>query len=110
MDKSKRKPLEAKGWKVGTVEEFLGLTAEEAAYLEVKLALSRKIRELRREKKLTQVEVAKLLKSSQSRVSKIEAGDATVSLDLLVRSLIALGASTRDLARFTAHLSRSAGS
>lgn len=102
MDKAKSKRLEAKGWKVGTIDEFLGLTAEETAYLEVKLALSRKIRELRREKKLTQVQVAKLLKSSQSRVAKIEAGYATVSLDLLIRSLIALGASRRDLGRFIA--------
>lgn len=102
MDKAKRKRLEAKGWKVGTVEEFLGLTPEEAAYIEIKLALSRKIKELRRQKRLTQVDVARLLRSSQSRVAKMETGDASVSLDLLVRSLIALGATRRDLARFIA--------
>ena len=102
MDAAKRKRLEARGWKVGTVEEFLGLTPEEVAYLEVKLALSRSIRELRQERRLTQAQVARLLKSSQSRVAKIEAGDASVSLDLLVRSAIALGASRLDLARFIA--------
>ena len=102
MEKAKRKRLEARGWKVGTVEEFLGLTAEEAAYIEIKLALSRKIKELRQQKRLTQVDVARLLRSSQSRVAKMETGDASVSLDLLVRSLIALGATRRDLARFIA--------
>ena len=107
MDKAKRKRLEAKGWKVGTVDEFLGLTAEEAAYIEVKLALSKKIKELRQRKKLTQVDVARLLRSSQSRVAKMETGDSSVSLDLLIRSLIALGVSRKDLAHFIAPSDRS---
>ena len=49
--------------------------------------------------KLTQEQVARLLKSSQSRVAKMEAGDPSVSLDLLVRSLLALGASKKHLAQ-----------
>ncbi|MDP5015987.1 MAG: hypothetical protein NWQ43_01530 [Dolichospermum sp.] len=40
MDKSKREYLEAKGWKVGTVAEFMELTPEEAALVEIKLAFS----------------------------------------------------------------------
>jgi predicted XRE-type DNA-binding protein len=102
MNKAKRQRLEAKGWKVGSVDEFLGLTPEEAAYVELKLALSKNVREYRRTKNLTQVEMAKLLRSSQSRVAKIEAGDASVSLDLLIRSLMAMGASRKDLARMIA--------
>src|SRR6266699_525063 len=102
MDKNKRLRLEAKGWKVSTVDEFLGLTSEEATYVDLKLALSRRVRELRQTKSLTQVEMAKLLKSSQSRVAKIETGDASVSLDLLIRSLIALGATRRELGRIIA--------
>jgi predicted transcriptional regulator len=51
---------------------------------------------------VTQVALAKALQSSQSRVAKMEAGDPTVSLDLLVRSLLALGASNRDLAAIIA--------
>ncbi len=99
MDKNKRMRLEAKGWKVGSVEEFLGLTAEEATYVELKLALSRQVREYRQAKRLTQTQMARLMKSSQSRVAKIETGDASVSLDLLIRSLIALGATRRELGR-----------
>ena len=99
MDKAKRKRLEAKGWRVGTAAEFLGLSAEESAYIELKVALGGKLKELRNRKRLSQVELAKRIGSSQSRVAKIEAADPSVSLDLLVRSLIALGATRKDLAR-----------
>lgn len=99
MKTAKKKRLEAKGWKVGTTREFLNLSSEEAAYVELKLALSKNLQEYRREKKLTQEELARLLKSSQSRIAKMEAGDPSVSLDLLVRSLLALGASRKHLAQ-----------
>ena len=102
MDKAKRQRLEAKGWKVGSVDEFLGLTPEEAAYVELKLSLSKSVKKYRRSRKLTQVEMAKLMRSSQSRIAKIEAGDSSVSLDLLIRSLIAMGASRKDLAHIIA--------
>jgi hypothetical protein len=99
MNTSKKKQLEAKGWKIGTVSEFLNLTTEESAYVELKLALSRSLHQTRRRKNLTQTELARLLKSSQSRVAKMEAGDPSVSLDLLVRSLLILGASRKRLTR-----------
>ena len=102
IDKNKRQRLEAEGWKVGTVDEFLGLTPEEATYVDLKLALSQQVREYRQTKRLTQVEMARLLKSSQPRVAKIETGDASVSLDLLIRSLIALGATRRELGKIIA--------
>ena len=102
MREAKRQRLEAKGWRVGTVEEFLGLSPEESAYVELRLKLSDGLKERRQQQNLTQVDLAKLVKSSQSRVAKMEAGDASVSLDLLIRSLLALGASTRDLAKIIA--------
>ncbi|MFQ5924015.1 MAG: helix-turn-helix transcriptional regulator [Anaerolineales bacterium] len=98
MDKRKIKELEAKGWKVGDIDEFLDLSEEEVAYIEMKVALSRKAREIRRKRKLTQVEVAERIGSSQSRVAKLEAGDKSVSLDLMIRSLLVLGASKEELA------------
>jgi DNA-binding XRE family transcriptional regulator len=98
MKKSKREKLEAQGWKIGDTREFLGLSDEEMAYIEIKLALSSRVRTLRQEKKLTQEQTAKLIGSSQSRVAKIESGDPTVSIDLQVKSLIALGASREELA------------
>jgi DNA-binding XRE family transcriptional regulator len=92
MDRTKREVLEAAGWKVGTAEEFLDLTAAEAALIEMKLALSAGLRDLRINKSLTQTEVARIVGSSQSRVAKMEAGDPSVSMDLLVRTLLRLGA------------------
>ncbi len=106
MDKAKKLRLEAKGWTIGSVDEFLGLTPEEAAYVELKLSLSKSVKKYRRSRKLTQVEMARLMRSSQSRIAKIEAGDSSVSLDLLIRSLIAMGASRKDLAQIIASSSR----
>src|SRR3989304_879746 len=102
MEKRKKKRLEAKGWRVGTASEFLGLSDEESRYIELKLALSENLRKRRLSRRLTQEQLAKLLSSSQSRVAKMEAGDPSVSLDLLVRSLLALGTSERDLAKVIA--------
>jgi predicted XRE-type DNA-binding protein len=98
MKQSKKNNLEAAGWKVSTAADFLSLSADEAAYIELKLALSDQLRKRRLKKKLTQIEVAEIVASSQSRVAKMEAGDATVTVDLLVKSLLALGATRRELA------------
>ena len=99
MHKVKRKNLEAKGWKVGNARDFLELSDEEVAFIELKLALSRELKALRLRRRLSQTEFAARIQSSQSRVAKMESGDASVSVDLLIRSLLALGASRTDLAR-----------
>jgi DNA-binding XRE family transcriptional regulator len=99
MDKGKKARLAKKGWKVGTVAEFLDLSSEESAYIEMKLALSEKLKERRVRRKLTQAQLAKAIESSQSRVAKMEAGDPTVSIDLLMKSLLALGVSKKELGR-----------
>ncbi len=99
MKEAKRKKVVASGWAVGGAAEFLDLSAPEAALVEVKLALSQALRLLRTSKQLTQGELAGQLRSSQSRVAKMEAADATVSIDLLVRALLQLGAKPRDIAK-----------
>ena len=99
MRSAKKRQLETRGWKVGTVAEFLQLSPQESAYVEMKLALSKNLQELRMDKNLTQEQLAHLLKSSQSRVAKMEAGDPSVSLDLLVRSLLILGETRKGLAK-----------
>ena len=98
MRVSKRKRLEAAGWKLGGPRELLGLSAEEEAYIELRLRLAGGLKARRQARGVTQVQLAQSIKSSQSRVAKMEAGDPTVSLDLLVKSLLALGASNRELA------------
>ena len=99
MDKRKKEALTKKGWKVGTVADFLELSVEESAYIEMKLALSDKLKERRLQKKLTQAQLAKEIDSSQSRVAKMEAGDPSVSIDLLLKSLLALGVSKKELGK-----------
>ncbi len=102
MRADKRKRLKARGWKVGTAKELLNLSDEEAAYIELRLKLAEGLKAHRSAKGLTQTDLAKAVRSSQSRVAKMEAGDPTVSLDLLVKLLLALGASDRELARIIA--------
>lgn len=98
MDPKKKQQLEASGWVATSVQDFLGLSAPEMAYIETKLKLSQTVKDLRRKKKLTQTAVAELLNSSQSRVAKMEKGDDSVSVDLLLKAVYALGATTDDVA------------
>jgi len=98
MDKKKIKELERKGWKVGDAQEFLGLSDSELAYIDLKIALSKRLRELREEQGITQVLLAKKIGSSQSRISKMEAGDSSVSVDLQIRTLLTLGATKEEIA------------
>ncbi len=102
MDESKKKKLESRGWTVGNAEDFLELTPAETAYIEMKLALAQALKDQRVRKNLTQKDFARMIKSSQSRVAKMESGDPTVSLDLMVRSLLALGVPRKTLSGFIA--------
>ena len=102
MRESKRSKLAAKGWKLGSAKDFLGLTAQEEAYIELRLKLADGLKMRRGTRGVTQTQLARALRSSQSRVAKMEAGDPTVSLDLLVKSLLALGTSNHELAAIIA--------
>lgn len=97
MDSKKRARLEAAGWKVGSVSDFLGLTEEERNYIELKLALSDLLVTSRTEADLTQKQLARRMKSSQSRVAKMESGDPAVSIDLLVKALFQTGVTSARL-------------
>lgn len=97
MNKEKRERLEKAGFKLGSVQDFLELTDEEAAYIEVKLALAKTLSEQRKKTNYTQLALAKKLHSSQSRVAKMEAGDPSVSLDLIIHALFAIGYTPRQL-------------
>lgn len=99
MRLDKRKKLEKAGWRVGGATEFLELSPEEAEYVDLRIRLGDAVRQLRKEKKLTQVDLAARMGSSQSRVAKAEAADTSISLDLLIRSFLGLGATRQDLAR-----------
>ena len=106
MDTARRKKLEEAGWQVGSAAEFLGLTDEEAAFVELKLVLSDELRTRRQDRGLSQVQLARKLGSSQSRVAKMEASDPSVSVDLLIRALLATGATRRDIGAAIGRVSR----
>lgn len=97
MRNCKLKRLKAVGWKVGTARDILGLDEQEAALVEVKLSLIDAVKKSRQKRRLSQTDLAQRLRSSQSRVAKIEAGDPSVSLDLIVRALIATGATQQEI-------------
>ena len=102
MDSKKKKKLEAKGWVVGDTSDFLQLTAEEARYIELKLALSGSLKAERLKQQVTQVELAKMIGSCQSRVAKMESGDPAVTVDLLLKALLTLGLTKKQLAKIIA--------
>ena len=99
MNSARLKKLRAAGWKVGNARDFLKLSDEEAMLVELKLSLTSALKEARQKRRISQTDLAQRLGSSQSRVAKIEAGDPSVSLDLIVKALFATGATRRELQR-----------
>lgn len=101
MDATKQARLEAQGWKVGSVDEFLELTPEESMLIEIKLALASSLRQ-RRRSQMTQAQLAQKIESSQPRVARAEQGDLSVSFDLLLRAMLATGATPQEIGQVIA--------
>jgi DNA-binding XRE family transcriptional regulator len=99
INKVKAERLKKAGWKIGTVDELLGLSAEESALIEMKLSLATSLKHRRIKQGKSQTELAKALGSSQSRVAKMEAADASVSLELMVQALLKIGVSRQEIGR-----------
>lgn len=99
MNAEKKRKLEAAGWKATNVRDFLNLSDADSEYIETKLALGRRLRELRARKHLTQTALAAALQTSQSRLARMEKGDPSVSVDLLLMALYRLGETRREIAR-----------
>jgi len=87
-------------WKEGTVQEFLDLSDADMALVETKLALTRALRCQREASHLTQTEVARAMRTSQSRVARIEAGDPSVSLDMVFKALYTVGMTPSEVGGF----------
>ena len=102
MDRKKEEKLKSKGWAVGTATDFLELSPEQTRYIELKLALSASLKGERQKQGITQVELANLMGSSQSRIAKMEAGDPKVSVDLLLKALLTLGVTKKQLSKIIA--------
>ena len=102
MDSKKKKKLEAKGWVFGDAADFFDLTPEEARLIDLKLALRASLKEERTKRNVTQAELAKAMGSSQSRIAKMERGDPAVSVDLLLKALMALGMTNKQISKIIA--------
>lgn len=102
MNNKRQKELEAKGYRVTSVSEFLDLTPHEEAVIETRLALSNELKQRRLNAKVSQQRFAKRLKTSQSRVAKMEAGDESVSLDLLITNLFRIGVNRKEIGEILA--------
>ena len=102
MDSKKKKNLKAKGWATGDASDFLGLSPEEARFIDLKIALKDSLKAERLKQNITQVELAKMIGSSQSRVAKMEAGDPSVSVDLLLKALLTLGVTNKQISKIIA--------
>jgi DNA-binding XRE family transcriptional regulator len=101
MDEAKKKRLEAQGWKIGSTSEFLQLSPEESILIDIKLALSLNLKE-RRQRLMTQAELAEKINSSQPRIAKAENGEDSVSIELLIRAMLATGATPQDIGQIIA--------
>ena len=99
MKDEKKVRLERAGWVVGDATEFLSLSPQQAQFVGLKLALAGGVRQLREQRRLTQAALARQLGSSQSRVAKMEAADGSVTLDLMMRSLLVIGATPGEIAK-----------
>lgn len=98
MDAEKLKRLKTAGLAVGDASDFLKLTPAETELVELKVRLALFAKEQRKVNNLSQDALAKMMGSSQSRVAKIESGDPSVSLDLIVRALLTSGTTRQELA------------
>jgi predicted XRE-type DNA-binding protein len=98
MGPAKKARLEAAGYKFTTVGDWLGLSGEQRQLAEFRARVVAELRRRRAVRGLSQSALAKLLGSSQSRVAKVEAGAADVSLDLMLRAFFAVGGRVEDMA------------
>jgi len=98
MNSAKHKRLKEAGWETGNAEDFLGMSAEEAQLLRIKLQLAREIELQRKSKGLTQSAMAEQLDMKQSNVSRLAKNPSNVTIDLLFKILMSLGNSPRKIA------------
>jgi ribosome-binding protein aMBF1 (putative translation factor) len=99
MDKKKRQQLEEKGFRVGSAADFLELTQEEEAYIDIRLDFSNLVKTQRVKRGWTQEQLARAIGSSQSRIAKLEGGDLGISMDLMMKALLRLGSSKKQIGK-----------
>ena len=99
MRKAKRERLERAGYKLTDTQKFLNFSEEEMSVIDLKISLIQKLRDVRKSAGVTQKQLAKLMKSSQSRVAMLESGSSDASLELICKALFTLGVSPKELGK-----------
>lgn len=99
MKKTKREGLERAGYTITDMQKFLNLSDEEMAVIDLKISLVKKLKDVRKAAGVTQKQLAKLMKSSQSRVAMLESGSSDASLELICKALFVLGVSSKELGK-----------
>jgi hypothetical protein len=72
------KKVQGTDWQIGDAADFFQLSAEESALIDIRLSLAQAAKQSRAQHALSQTELAKRMKSSPSRIAKIEARDPSV--------------------------------
>ena len=93
----KKKRLEEAGWTVGDYGDVFGLTAEDRAFVEMRLAAAREVDRLLSKQKVTQKELAARMGTRQPSISKMLREPAEATFDFLFRALLALGATPQSI-------------
>ena len=101
MDILQKERLELTGLESWYNFRIFGANAGRNALIEIKLALSRNLK-LRRQKLMTQVELAQKIQSSQPLIDRAENGDASVSIELLIRGMLGTGATLQEIGKVIA--------
>lgn len=96
MDTKTLERLKAAGFVPTTVAEFLGLGPVDEALIEVKVRLAHFCKEVRKNSRLTQDDLAKILETSQQAVARAENG-GSASLDFLMDALLTMGVTLAEI-------------
>lgn len=97
MKQTKQDKLRKVGYRVIGTQEFLGLSDMEMELIDLKIALIEKLKQTRAARNLTQQQVAALVGTSQSRIAALERGRGDATLDLICRTLFALGMTRKQI-------------
>lgn len=99
MKKVKREPLERMGYRITDTQKFLALSDGEMAVIDLKISLIQKLKDVRKAAGITQKQLAKMMKSSQSRIAMLESGSSDASLELICKALFVLGVSSKEIGK-----------
>ncbi len=89
---------QAAGYRVTDAADWLGLTPQERTLVNMRVSLALEVERLRKESHLTQKALAAKIGAKQSGVARMLGSLASATIDSLIKTLLALGATPRRIA------------